>query len=315
MHITDVNNFSILLPCFNESESIENTIKKIEQVCHNVHNIKFNYIIIDDGSTDDTLSKLLLIQQQLAPEKIRIYELSRNFGKEAALTAGLDYVNCDACIILDADLQDPPEVITQMINGWRSGFDIVALRRSDRTTDNIFKRISAQFFYKIFNWLCDTKIPENVGDARLMDRQVIEALKLMPESERFMKGLFAWVGFKMLIIDVKREARKHGLSKFNPLKLLLLAVSGITSFSTSLLRVWICIGIIVSLYAFFHGLYIIARVFIFGVELPGYASLAVILLFVSGIQIMGIGIIGEYIGRNYIESKRRPTYIIRKIYE
>jgi len=313
--MAEIKKVSILLPCFNESESIVDTINRIERVCDNVFDINFDYVIIDDGSTDDTLSKLLLVQKNLTPEKIRIYELSRNFGKEAALSAGLDYVNCDACIILDVDLQDPPEIIVQMIDAWREGFDIVALRRNDRITDNIGKRISAQFFYKVFNWFSDTKIPENVGDSRLIDRHVIEALKHMPESVRFMKGLFAWVGFKTHIIDIKRELRQKGFSKFNPIELFLLAVNGITSFSTSLLRVWLCLGLVVSTYAFFHGLYIIARVLIVGVELPGYASLAVILLFVSGIQMMGIGIIGEYIGRNYIESKRRPAYIIRKIYE
>lgn len=305
---------AILLPCFNESATLESTFDRIEHVCRQIEGVEFRYIFVDDGSSDETLAVLCRLREKMPTRKISIIELSRNFGKEAALTAGLDYVNEDACIILDADLQDPPEFIREMLSSWLEGNDVVALRRIDRTTDTKLKMHSARLFYRIFNWLSETNIPENVGDSRLIDRCVIDALKRLPENIRFMKGLFAWVGFKTHIIDIKREMRQQGTTKFRFLRLVLLALNGLTSFSTSLLRIWIFVGLLVSLYAFFHGLYIIIRVLIVGVELPGYASMTVILLFISGIQMVGIGVIGEYMGRTFIEAKRRPSYIVRRFH-
>jgi glycosyltransferase involved in cell wall biosynthesis len=244
-----------------------------------------------------------------------IIELSRNFGKEAALTAGINFLDHDACIILDADLQDPPVHIYEMVKIWKQGFEIVSLRRCNRSSDNLFKRYSSKYFYYIFNMLSDLKIPNNVGDSRLIDRCVVDSLKKLPENNRFMKGLFAWVGFNTYIIDIKRDARSIGNSKMNIFNLLLLAINAITSFSTGLLRFWMYFGFCVSVISFALGSYIFLRYLFVGVELPGYSSIAVILLFVSGIQMIGIGLIGEYIGRIYIESKHRPSYIIKKIHE
>ena len=306
---------AILVPCHNEEQVLETTVSRLDAVCREAHDVAFSLVFVDDGSTDDTLKTLLRLRERPGGLPLRIVQLSRNFGKESALSAGLDQVTEDACIILDADLQDPPETIGEMLAGWREGYDVVAIRRADRSTDTEFKKRSAQLFYKVFNWFSDLKIPDNVGDARLIDRSVIDALGTLPENTRFMKGLFAWVGFRTKIIDVRRAPRMAGASRLNPVKLVLLALDGLTSFSSSLLRLWIYAGVLASLLAFALGLRIIVRTLLIGVEVPGYASLTVMLLFFSGIQMIGIGVIGEYVGRSFIEAKRRPAYVVKRVYD
>ena len=211
-------------------------------------------------------------------------------------------------------MQDPPELIKELVARWREGYDVVLAKRADRTSDSFAKRVSADLFYKLNGKISNVDIPNNVGDFRLMSKRVVEALKQLPENQRFMKGLFAWVGFKTVVIEYVREKREAGQSSFNGWKLWNFALDGITSFSTLPLRIWLYIGALVSFLSFLYGSFIILKTLIFGVDLPGYASLAVIMLFLGGIQLIGIGILGEYIGRIYSESKRRPSYIIEGEY-
>ena len=275
-------------------------------------NEPYEIVFINDGSKDNTLNVLLNAKQNF--KNIRIINFSRNFGKEAALTAGLDKARGEAAIPIDVDLQDPPELIKDLVARWREGYDVVLAKRADRTSDSFAKRVSADLFYKLNGKISNVDIPNNVGDFRLMSKRVVEALKQLPENQRFMKGLFAWVGFKTVAIEYVREKREAGQSSFNGWKLWNFALDGITSFSTLPLRIWLYIGALVSFLSFLYGSFIILKTLIFGVDLPGYASLAVIMLFLGGIQLIGIGILGEYIGRIYSESKRRPSYIIEGEY-
>ena len=275
-------------------------------------NEPYEIVFINDGSRDNTLNVLLNAKQNF--KNIRIINFSRNFGKEAALTAGLDKARGEAAIPIDVDLQDPPELIKELVARWREGYDVVLAKRADRTSDSFAKRVSADLFYKLNGKISNVDIPNNVGDFRLMSKRVVEALKQLPENQRFMKGLFAWVGFKTFVIEYVREKREAGQSSFNGWKLWNFALDGITSFSTLPLRIWLYIGALVSFLSFLYGSFIILKTLIFGVDLPGYASLAVIMLFLGGIQLIGIGILGEYIGRIYSESKRRPSYIIEGEY-
>ena len=302
---------SIIAPCYNEEETIEPFLRRIEEILTQI-NEPYEIVFINDGSKDNTLNILLNAKQNF--KNIRIINFSRNFGKEAALTAGLDKARGDAAIPIDVDLQDPPELIKELVARWREGYDVVLAKRADRTSDSFAKRVSADLFYKLNGKISNVDIPNNVGDFRLMSKRVVEALKQLPENQRFMKGLFAWVGFKTTVIEYAREKREAGQSSFNGWKLWNFALDGITSFSTLPLRIWLYIGALVSFLSFLYGSFIILKTLIFGVDLPGYASLAVIMLFLGGIQLIGIGILGEYIGRIYSESKRRPSYIIEGEY-
>nr|WP_314399039.1 glycosyltransferase family 2 protein [uncultured Campylobacter sp.] len=302
---------SIIAPCYNEEETIEPFLRRIEEILAQI-NESYEIVFIHDGSKDNTLNVLLNAKQNF--KNIRIINFSRNFGKEAALTAGLDKARGEAAIPIDVDLQDPPELIKELVAKWREGYDVVLAKRADRTSDSFAKRVSADLFYKLNGKISNVDIPNNVGDFRLMSKRVVEALKQLPENQRFMKGLFAWVGFKTTVIEYVREKREAGQSSFNGWKLWNFALDGITSFSTLPLRIWLYIGALVSFLSFLYGSFIILKTLIFGVDLPGYASLAVIMLFLGGIQLIGIGILGEYIGRIYSESKRRPSYIIEGEY-
>ena len=256
----------------------------------------------------------ILLSAQEQDARIDVIDLSRNFGKEAALTAGLYAARGNAVIPIDADLQDPPELIPLMLEKWREGFEVVLAQRVDRRADSIAKRTSASWFYRLHNSIANPQLPENVGDFRLMDRCVIEAIKTLPESRRFMKGLFAWVGFTTTAIEYKRPPRTGGASKFNGWALWNFAIEGITSFSTDPLRIWTYLGFTVSVASFSYGAFIALKVLLFGVDVPGYASIMTTVTFLGGLQLIGIGVIGEYLGRTYLESKRRPTYIIRRHY-
>ena len=302
---------SIIAPCYNEEETIEPFLRRIEEILTQI-NQPYEIVFINDGSRDNTLNVLLNAKQNF--KNIRIINFSRNFGKEAALTAGLDKARGEAAIPIDVDLQDPPELIKELVARWREGYDVVLAKRANRTSDSFAKRVSADLFYKLNGKISNVDIPNNVGDFRLMSKRVVEALKQLPENQRFMKGLFAWVGFKTVVIEYVREKREAGQSSFNGWKLWNFALDGITSFSTLPLRIWLYIGALVSFLSFLYGSFIILKTLIFGVDLPGYASLAVIMLFLGGIQLIGIGILGEYIGRIYSESKRRPSYIIEGEY-
>jgi len=274
--------------------------------------VKFEFIFVDDGSRDKTLDKLIFLSQ--IDSRIIVIELSRNFGKEAALSAGLDYASGDAVIPIDSDLQDPPELIPALIETWLQGYDVVLAKRTDRSSDSLLKRSTAKMFYWVHNLLSGIKIPENVGDFRIMDRIVIDALKEFPERQRFMKGLFAWSGFRTTSIEFTREKRAEGFTKYSIWKLWNLALEGITSFSTAPLKVWTYLGISGSLFAFLYGAFILMRTLLYGRDVPGYTSLIVVILFLGSLQLISIGTLGEYIGRIYIESKQRPKYIIRNTY-
>jgi glycosyltransferase involved in cell wall biosynthesis len=270
----------------------------------------FEIICINDGSQDGTLE--CLRAWQVTESRLRVIDLSRNFGKEAALTCGLDHARGRAVIPIDADLQDPPELIVEMISLWRQGFDVVLAQRTDRSSDGWLKRQTAQWFYRLHNAISEPSISVNVGDFRLMDRRVVDALKRLPERHRFMKGLFAWVGFRQAIIPYAREPRSAGKTKFSGWRLWNFALEGITSFSTMPLRIWTYVGLVIAGLAFVFGFFVIARTLLLGRDLPGYASLISVILFLGGVQLIGLGVLGEYLGRIYGEAKGRPIYIVRE---
>ena len=301
---------SLIVPVYNEEASIDTFLNRIHFLLKNKYT--YELIFVNDGSDDKTLNKLL--KRQKVDSHIKIIDLSRNFGKEAALTAGLKYAKGDVSIPLDIDLQDPPEIILKMIEKWENGAEIVVGRRIDRASDSFFKRFSADVFYYLFNKISHHKIPNNVGDFRLMDRKVVEALNELDEQNRFMKGLFAWVGFKTEYVDYVRPKRLIGKSKFNAWKLVNLAIEGFTSFSIEPLKIWTYLGILIAFASLLAGARILFQIIFNGVDLPGYASLFVAITFLGGIQLIGIGILGEYLGRVYIESKKRPIFLVRKFY-
>lgn len=302
---------SLICPCYNEESVIELFLKEINVVLDDIGN-PYEIVFINDGSIDNTFAKLLEVKK--IDKNIRVINLSRNFGKESALTAGLDVVRGEVIIPIDVDLQDPPALIKEFLLHWKNGSDVVLAKRIDRSNDSFIKRVSAKLFYSFNNKISKVEIPENVGDYRLITRKVLKALQQLHESERFMKGLFAWVGFKTTVVEYKRDVRVAGDSSFSGWKLWNLAIEGITSFSTFPLKVWLYMGFIVSFISFIYGIIIIFKTIILGVDLPGYASIMTVILFLGGVQLVGIGVLGEYIGRIYMESKKRPTYIIEDEY-
>ncbi|MFC5429289.1 glycosyltransferase family 2 protein [Paraburkholderia denitrificans] len=303
---------SLVVPFYNESAVIEAFFNAIVPVLCGIPDIDYEIVCVNDGSTDATLDKLLAACQ--ADFRVRVIDLSRNFGKEAALTAGIDEAEGAAVIPFDADLQDPPEVIPKLVAQWRCGYDVVLAKRAERRTDTYAKRGTAALFYRVHNAISDITIPDNAGDFRLMSRQVVESLKQLPENRRFMKGLFAWVGFRTAEVEYVRSPRIGGKTKFSGWKLWNLALEGLTSFSTLPLRVWTYIGGLTAGFAICYAAYLIIRTWVRGVDVPGYASLITAVLFLGGVQLIGIGVIGEYVGRIYMESKRRPVYIVRDTY-
>lgn len=300
---------SIVVPFFNEEESIGEFYTVLTAVMGREERVQFEVVCVDDGSEDDTFKKLETLVKR--DSRIRVVALSRNFGKEAALTAGLDAARGAAVIPLDADLQDPPELIPQMITAWLEGSEVVLGQRIDRSSDSFFKRKTAEIFYRLNNSISACPLPENVGDFRLMDRSVIEALHLLPERQRFMKGLFAWVGFKSRTLEFTRKPREQGKTKLSPFKLTSLALDGMASFSNFPLKIWIYLGGIGALIACSYAVYIILRVLIYGIELPGYASLLVAILFLGSLQLISTGVVGWYVGKIFTEVKQRPLYIVK----
>ena len=303
---------SIVCPFYNEGAGVDTFYNAMTASLNASNACDFELVCVDDGSTDDTLLRLVALTQRDA--RVQVIELSRNFGKEAALTAGMDAARGDAVIPIDADLQDPPEMIPELIAAWQEGADVVLARRTDRSSDSLLKRKTAEAFYRFHNRVSDLKIPENVGDFRLMDRKTVDALAKLPERQRFMKGLFAWVGFKTVTLDYTRNPRTEGQSKFSGWKLWNFALEGITSFSTAPLKIWMYVGLVGAIITFCYGAYIVLHTLISGIDVPGYASLLVSILFFGSLQLIGLGVLGEYIGRIYLESKQRPTYLIRNIH-
>jgi len=302
---------SIVCPCYNEEEVIDIFLETITPILDK-SGFSYEIIFINDGSKDNTLNIIKMAKSKY--NQIRIVNFARNFGKESALTAGLDFSLGEVIIPIDVDLQDPPELILEFLEKWKDGYDVVLAKRVNRDSDSFFKRKSAELFYRLHNKISHIDIPNNVGDYRLMSRRVVDAIKLLPENQRFMKGIFAWVGFKTTTVEYTREARVAGNTSFNGWKLWNFALDGITSFSTVPLRVWLYIGMSISFLSFLFGATIIVKTLIYGIDLPGYASMLTIILFLGGIQLMGIGILGEYLGRIYNETKNRPIYIIEGEY-
>lgn len=303
---------SIVTPFYNEEGSILVFHQAMTDALAKLTDYDFEFICVNDGSNDKTLDELLECIQK--DSRYVVLELSRNFGKEAAMSAGIDEAKGDCAILIDADLQDPPQLIGKMLLEWQKGAEVVLAKRIDRSTDSFAKRTSALMFYRLHNAVSNLKIPENVGDFRLMDRIVVDALKQLPERQRFMKGLFAWLGFRTFTLEYNREARAVGNSKFSGWKLWNFAIEGVTSFSLVPLKIWTYIGALGSVFAFCYASFITIRTIIFGIDVPGYASLLVVMLFFGSLQLMSLGVIGEYIGRIYFESKQRPLYLIRKSY-
>ncbi len=300
---------SIVVPMFNEEEGTELFFDRLVPVLEAI-TPDYEIVCVDDGSSDRTL--LNLMGHHARDRRIKVLSLSRNFGKDTALSAGLDYCTGQAVVPIDADLQDPPELIGQMVEKWREGYEVVYARRAARDTDDMQKRVSAGLFYRIHNWMADVKIPDNVGDFRLMDRRVVEALKHLPEKTRFMKGLFAWVGFKQIGIDYAREARAAGTTKWRYWKLWNFAIDGITGSSTVPLRIWTYFGAALGALAMIYASWLAIHTMIFGNDVPGYASLMVGVLTLGSINIVATGVLGEYVGRIYNEVRNRPLYLVRE---
>ena len=301
---------SIVVPWHNEAGGIETFFKELLSALRGLTDYRFEIVCVDDGSSDGTLEELVAVHQRDA--RVRVLELSRNFGKEAALTAGIDAARGDAVVVIDADLQDPPALIGRLIEEWARGAEVVLARRTDRSSDSFLKRSTAQAFYRLHNRLSSVKIPENVGDFRLLDRLAVDALKRLPERQRFMKGLFAWIGFKTATVDYARGTRAAGASKFSGWRLWNFALEAFTSFSTVPLRVWTYLGAFGALATFLYAMFIILRVLMLGIDVPGYASLLVAILFLGSLQLLSVGLLGEYIGRMYLETKQRPVYVVRR---
>ena len=299
---------SLVVPMYNEEATIVFFLHRLVPILEGITS-KYEIICVNDGSSDQTLP-LLMIENTQNP-KIKIVNLSRNFGKEAALSAGIDYANGNAVIPLDADFQDPPELIPNLVAKWREGYDVVVAIRGDRRSDTLPKRFTANLFYRIIGHLSDVPIPANAGDFRLMDRQVVEALKHLPERTRFMKGLFAWLGFRQTTITYARAPRAAGSSKWRSWQLWNFALEGIFSFTTLPLRIWTYIGLSTAITALAYMVFILGRTLLFGVDVPGYASIVVMILFFSGMHMIGLGIVGEYLGRVFIEVKQRPLFLVR----
>lgn len=300
---------SVIVPMYNESEGLGLFFARVVPILDAV-TPDWEIICVDDGSKDDTHA--LLKEKHKADARIKVLSLSRNFGKEAALTAGLFAASGQAVVPIDADLQDPPELIPQMVEEWKKGYKVVLATRKSRESDGWLKHTLAMAFYRLMGRMSSIKIPENTGDFRLMDAKVVEVLRLLPERARFMKGLFAWAGFKTTRIYFDRAPRAAGAAKQSPLKLWRLAKDGIFSFTTLPLRLVTYMGLIFSAFAFCYAIVLLLQFMLYGRDWPGYTSMMLAVLGVGGIQLLCLGILGEYIGRIYRESKQRPIFVIEE---
>lgn len=301
---------SVVVPVKNEEGGILPFVERVGAILEGIAaEGGWEILFIDDGSTDATLSAIVAANQR--DPRVRALSLSRNFGKEAALSAGLDHARGSAVIPMDVDMQDPPEVLPDMIAKWREGYEMVFGVRRCRASDGVAKRLTAGLYYRAHNMVSADKIPENAGDFRLMDRKVVDVIRAMPERNRFMKGLFAWAGFKQAAVEYDRVERETGTTKFNYWKLWTLALDGITSASTVPLRIWSYVGALIALFALGYATFLAVSTMIFGNPVPGYASIMVSVLFLGGVQLISLGVLGEYVGRILTETKQRPLYVVR----
>ncbi|WP_267222327.1 glycosyltransferase family 2 protein [Dyella silvae] len=300
---------TVVVPAYNEAAVLETFHGRLSRVLDELP-LDCDVLYVDDGSSDATWALI----EALAARDARTgaLKLSRNFGKEAALTAGLDHVDADAAVVIDADLQDPPELIPSLVEQWRAGFDVVYATRTARAGETGFKRLTSALFYRSMERMSDIAVPRDTGDFRLLSRRALDALRQLRERQRFMKGLFAWIGYRQTAVYYLREPRQAGSTKWNYWRLMQLAIEGFTSFSTAPLKLATWIGLLSSVLAFLYGLWVFGKAALFGDPVHGYPSLMVVILFLGGIQLLGLGVIGEYLGRNYSESKQRPLYFIEE---
>ena len=300
---------SIVIPAYNEDTLLPKLHQSLAAVLSG-QPFEFEIVYVNDGSTDNTLNTIKELKQSDA--QVTLIDLSRNFGKEIALSAGLQNAAGDAVIVMDADLQDPPELIPELISEWQNGYDVVYAQRTHRKGESLVKRTTAHFFYRIIQRVSKITIPEDTGDFRILSRRAVNALNTFNEQHRFMKGLFAWIGYKQKAVQYQRDPRQAGTSKWSYWRLWNFALDGITSFTIAPLKISSYIGLITALGAFAYGLYMLIETLIYGNPVPGYPSLIVIILMLGGVQLVAIGILGEYLGRIFNETKRRPLYFINE---
>ena len=304
---------TVLIPAYNEAPVLPKLFARLESLVTSVPTYHFEFLFVNDGSRDDTLE---IIKQEAAKNpRVSYLNLSRNFGKEIAMCAGIDYANHDALVIIDADLQDPPELIPDMIKLWEQGYDDIYAKRSKRLGESWLKKLTSKYFYTVLQKSTSIPIQRDTGDFRLLDRRCVDALKQIRESERYTKGFFSWIGYKKKEIQYVRDPRAAGETKWNYFKLINLAIDGIVSFTTAPLRISTFMGILVSFLSFVYILVLIIRTIMYGTDLAGYPSTMAVILFLGGVQLLSLGIIGEYIGRIFNETKRRPLYLIEEYHE
>lgn len=302
------SSISIVVPVYNEQEVLLEFHRRLSAVLDTL-NVRAQTIYVNDGSTDRTLD--LVSELCSRDARVAFLDLSRNFGKEIALTAGIDHAEGDAVIVIDADLQDPPELIPELLKHWLEGYDVVYAKRTTRDGESFLKKATAFIFYRLIRFVSRVNIPEDTGDYRLLSRRAVDSLKQLREQHRYMKGLFAWIGYPQKAVPYQRDARLAGTTKWNYWRLWNFALEGITSFTTAPLKIATYIGLITALGAFLYGIYIIVRTLIYGNPVAGYPSLLVAILFLGGMQLLSIGIVGEYLGRMFDETKKRPLYFLK----
>tara|TARA_B100001079_G_scaffold270468_1_gene284897 strand:+ start:645 stop:1607 length:963 start_codon:yes stop_codon:yes gene_type:complete len=303
---------SIVSPVYNEVENLDEFYSRVLSATGDL-NLETEIIYINDGSQDNSIQ--VINKQSKNDDRVAVIDLSRNFGKEIALTAGLDHASGDAVIVIDSDLQDPPELIPKLVEEWLNGYDVVNAKRIKRKGEGSLKKITSYIYYRLLFYLSDINIPIDTGDFRLLNRCALDALLKLREKHRYMKGLFVWVGFKQKEIEYEREARYKGKTKWNFFSLFNLAFDGLTSFSIIPLRLASIVGFLSAFFGFFYGLTIVVKRLFFQEQVVGFTSLVVLITFFGGIQLLSIGIIGEYIGRIFNETKNRPLYIVKNIKE
>ena len=305
---------SVLIPAYNEEEVLDMLYERLGKLARDNDTYDFEFLFVNDGSRDRTLE--IIKNYALTDDRIAYINLSRNFGKETAMLAGFDYVKGDAMVIIDADLQDPPELIPQMIHFWEQGYDDVFARRRSRAGESFIKKKTSAWYYKMLQSSTNIPVQVDTGDFRLLDRRCIEALKKFRESERYTKGMFSWIGYRKKEILYDRDPRAAGETKWNYAKLFNLAIDGITSFTTAPLRITSFMGAVVSFVAFMYIAYLIIRTVFFGIDTgAGYASTMAVILFLGGVQLLSLGVIGEYIARIFNETKQRPLYFVEEYHE
>jgi glycosyltransferase involved in cell wall biosynthesis len=305
-----VKKISILIPAYNEQEVLELLYQRLGKLANDNKSYEFEFLFVNDGSRDKTLAGIKELAEQ--DDRVSFVDLSRNFGKEIAMIAGLDHVTGDATVIIDADLQDPPELIPKMIKYWEEGYEDVYAKRNSRSGESWLKKQTSKLYYRILQKATNIPIQQDTGDFRLLDRVCVDALKQIRESQRYTKGMFSWIGFKKKEITYDRDARAAGQTSWNYVKLINLAIDGLTSFTTAPLRVSSVLGILVSVIAFVYIVYLVIRTIMFGTDLAGYPSMMAVILFLGGVQLMSLGVIGEYIGRIFNETKQRPLYFVQE---